>query len=288
MPLLSRRCKAALCAAAWVAAWVGAGAAQAQDQEDVEPVGPKSLWEFGAAGAGGSRPAYPGSDTRLTNQAAAPYAIYRGKFLRVGEGGLRVRARKDELTELDIGVSGSLGSDSDEVQARAGMPNLGTLIELGPRLKIRLPSRPSGARVTLSLPLRAVFDLSDSFRDRGYTFEPGLSVGWRPWAQTSVGVGLTAFFGDRRINQLFYGVDPLFATLTRDAFEARSGLIATRLSLSASTALSRDVYFGSYLRFDSVRGAANEDSPLVRKTEGLTAGVGLSWTLFRSERPAED
>jgi len=285
VPLLSHRYQAAVLAAACVSA----GAAQAQDQEDVEPVGPKSLWELGAAGAGGSRPAYPGSDTRLTNQAAAPYAIYRGKYLRAGEGGLRIRARKDETTELDVGVSGSLGSDSSDVQARAGMPNLGTLIEIGPRLKIRLPSRPSGARVTLSLPLRAVFDLSDSGRDRGYTFEPGLSVGWRPWAKTSVGVGLTAFFGDRRINQLFYGVDPQFAgTAGRTAFEAQAGLIATRLSLSMSTAVSRDMYFGSYLRFDSVRGAANEDSPLVRKTEGLTAGIGLSWTLFRSERPAED
>lgn len=272
------------------AACVSAGAAQAQDQEDVEPVGPRSLWELGAAGAGGSRPAYPGSDTRLTNQAALPFAIYRGKYLRAGEGGLRVRARKDELTELDIGVAGSLGSDSSDVAARAGMPNLGTLIEIGPRLKVRLPSRPSGARVTLNLPLRGVFDLSDSFRDRGYTFEPGLSVGWRPWAKTSVGVGLTAFFGDRRLNQLFYGVDPQFVdtAANRSAFAARAGLIATRLSLSTSTAVTRDVYFGSYLRFDSVRGAANEDSPLVRKTEGLTAGIGLSWTLFRSERAAED
>lgn len=265
-------------------------AVQAQNQEDLEPVSPRSLWELGAAGAGGTRPAYPGSDTRLTNQAALPYAIYRGRYLRVGDGGVRVRARKDETTELDIGVSGSLGSNSNEVQARAGMPNLGTLIELGPRLKIRLPSRPSGARVTLNLPLRAVFDLSDSVRDRGYTFEPGLSVGWRPWAKTSVGVGLTAFFGDRRLNRLFYGVDPQFTdtALGRTAFEARAGLIATRLSLSMSTAVNRDLYFGSYLRFDTVRGAANEDSPLVRKTEGLTAGVGLSWTLFRSERPAED
>lgn len=286
MPRLSHRYQAAVLAAACVSA----GAAQAQDQDDVEPVGPKSLWEFGAAGAGGSRPAYPGSDTRLTNQAAVPYGIYRGKYLRAGEGGLRVRARKDDTTELDIGVSGSLGSDSSDVPARAGMPNLGTLIEIGPRLKVRLPSRPSGARVTLSLPLRAVFDLSDSGRDRGYTFEPGLSVGWRPWANTSVGVGLTAFFGDRRLNRLFYGVDPLQENtdIGRTAFEARAGLIATRLSLSMSTAVTRDMYFGSYLRFDTVRGAANEDSPLVRKTEGLTAGIGLSWTLFRSERPAED
>lgn len=286
MPFLSQRCKAAVLAAACVSA----GAALAQDQEDLEPVGPRSLWELGAAGAGGLRPAYPGSDTQLINQAALPFAIYRGKYLRAGEGGLRVRARKDDLTELDIGVSGSLGSNSSDVPARADMPNLGTLIEVGPRLKVRLPSRPSGARVTLSLPLRGVFDLSDSGRDRGFTFEPGLNVGWRPWAKTSVGVGLTAFFGDRRLNRLFYGVSPLQEKpeIGRTAFEARAGLIATRLSLSMSTAVTRDMYFGSYLRFDSVRGAANEDSPLVRKTEGLTAGVGLSWTLFRSERAAED
>ena len=43
-----------------------------------------------------------------------------------------------------------------------------------------------------------------------------------------------------------------------------------------------------FVRVDSVAGAANRASPLVRQTTGATAGVGLNWTWMRSERAAVD
>jgi len=37
-----------------------------------------------------------------------------------------------------------------------------------------------------------------------------------------------------------------------------------------------------------VAGAANEDSPLVRQTTGVSAGIGVFYTWLRSTRSAED
>jgi outer membrane scaffolding protein for murein synthesis (MipA/OmpV family) len=44
----------------------------------------------------------------------------------------------------------------------------------------------------------------------------------------------------------------------------------------------------TYARMDSVAGAANEASPLVRNTTGVSAGLGVSYTWQRSSLPAVD
>lgn len=43
-----------------------------------------------------------------------------------------------------------------------------------------------------------------------------------------------------------------------------------------------------FTRVDSVAGAANEASPLVRRTTGATVGLGLAWTWRRSDARAAD
>jgi hypothetical protein len=37
------------------------------------------------------------------------------------------------------------------------------------------------------------------------------------------------------------------------------------------------LWIGTYLRYDSLAGAAFQDSPLVRTRQYLSAGVGLAW-----------
>jgi len=39
---------------------------------------------------------------------------------------------------------------------------------------------------------------------------------------------------------------------------------------------------------DTVHGAANRDSPLVRQTTGATVGLGVSYTWLRSAARAQD
>jgi hypothetical protein len=42
------------------------------------------------------------------------------------------------------------------------------------------------------------------------------------------------------------------------------------------------MWVGGFLRYDSLHGAAFEDSPLVRKTSAVTMGFGISWVLWTS------
>lgn len=266
-----------------VAAALGGGAAQAQDAAP-----PLPLWEAGVVGLLASQPAYPGARQRAGRGLALPYLLYRGPVLRAEQGTVGLRAAKTERFELDVGFAGAFGSSAGDDDARRGMPDIGTLVEFGPRLRWRLGEAPLGGRWTVELPLRGVFDLSHDFRHRGIAFEPAL--GWRRRGDDGWGLGLTlsAVFGDRRLADTFYGVAPVYATATRPAYTARAGLVNTRLALSLDRRLGADWRVFGFVRLDSVAGAANRDSPLVERRSGAAAGIGLTWTFARSRRAAHD
>lgn len=263
-----------------VAACASIGSASAQQSSELP------LWELGGFGLGVSQQAYPGSDQQVQRGVALPYFVYRGQYLRADQGSAGLRAIKTDTFELDVGVAGSFGSGSDDIKARAGMPTLGTLVEFGPRLKWNLGEGPGKGRWTVELPMRGVFDLSDGGEYRGMAFEPELVFSRRSptgWAySTSVG----AILGNRQLADTYYGVSAPFATANRPAYAAKGGLVAWRLGIAANRSITPDWRFFSFVRLDSVSGAANENSPLVKQKTGASIGVGLAYTWMRSEAKA--
>ena len=242
------------------------------------------LWEVGGFAGSLSTPAYPASAERLSRNLVLPYFIYRGERLSVDRDGIDARLRLSPDYELDLGVSGSFPASSNDIAVRQGMPDLGTLLEFGPRLKVKLPSPGSGLRLGLDLPLREVFEVSGGTRSQGLVFEPTLALdmnnvggGWSLTAKA----GLT--WGDQQVNQYFYGVAPAYATALRPAFEAQSGLMSARASLGASKSLSTDVRVFGYARMDYYGLSANTASPLHLQNSSPSLGLGLTWTLGRSE-----
>ncbi len=269
-----------VCAAA---ACLATSVAFAQSTPEVQP-----KWEIGAFAFGVSQQAYPGSDQQVRGAIALPFVLYRGEFLRADQDSVGLRAFKSPQFELDFSAGATLGAKSRDLDARRGMPNLGTLVEAGPRLKWHIGAAPGGAKWRLELPLRGAFELSGGLKSRGLSFEPELQWdrknpdGWN----TTASVG--AVFGSRTLTDHFYGVAPVYATAARPAYAARGGLIASRIGLNSWTALSRDWHVFVFGRIDSVSGAANAASPLVRQRIGTTVGMGLSWTWLRSEERAVD
>jgi outer membrane protein len=265
----------------FVLALAAASAARAQ-----EGLG-EPLWEVGAFAFGVSQQAYPGADQNVQRALALPFVLYRGRVLRADRETAGLRAFKTETFELDIGVAGAFGSSSKDIDARRGMDDLGTLVEFGPRLKWNL-GEVAGGRVRLELPLRGVFDLNDSLAHRGMAFEPELQWRTRTEGGWFWSLGAGAIFADRRLADTFYRVTAAEVTPDRPAYDARAGRVAWRGSVSVARSLGPDWRVFGFVRTDSVAGAANEDSPLVRRTTGATAGIGLSWTWMRSERRAAD
>jgi len=242
------------------------------------------LWEVGGFAGSLTSPAYPASTERFNRNLVLPYFIYRGERLSVDRDGIDARLRLSPNYELDLGVSGSFPATSNDIAARQGMPDLGTLLEFGPRLKVKLPSPGPGLRLGLDLPLREVFEVSGGTRGQGLVFEPSLALdmanvggGWSLTAKA----GLT--WGDQQINQYFYGVAPAYATALRPAFEAQSGLMSARASLGASKSLNPDVRLFGYARMDYYGLSANTASPLHLQNSSPSMGLGLTWTLGRSE-----
>lgn len=243
---------------------------------------PQPLWEVGVGALGASQQAYPGAAHRVDRGLVFPYLLYRGRFLRADRDGVGLRAIMTPDFELDVGFAGSFGSNSNDIEVRRGMPNLGTLVEFGPRLKWNLGEGPAGGRLRAEFPLRGVFDLSDHLRSKGLAFEPRLIFENRTGAwryDTSVG----AVLGNRRLADHFYGVAPVYATATRPAYEAEGGLIAWRLGGTLTRELSPNWRVFGAVRLDSVAGAANRSSPLVQKTTGASYGLGFTYTFAKSD-----
>jgi outer membrane scaffolding protein for murein synthesis (MipA/OmpV family) len=136
-------------------------AAQAQER-------PLPLWEAGVFAGVASTPAYPGSTDRSQRSLALPFFIYRGEVLRADRGGLGARMMRTDDLELDVGFAGSLPANSQNVAARAGMPDLGTLVEFGPRLKLTLAKPTAGSRWKLELPVRTVLEFSGGMSRQGW------------------------------------------------------------------------------------------------------------------------
>ncbi len=248
-------------------------------------------WELGGFAFAVSQQAYPGADQQASGAIALPFFIYRGEILRADRGNLGLRAFKSAEFEFDLGAGASLGSNSRDIEARRGMPDLGTLIEFGPRLKWKLGpagAAPGAGRWQLELPLRGVFDLSDGFTSRGIAFEPELQYSRHSQSGWTYSASVGAVLGSRRLTEHFYAVAPAYATTTRPAYEARAGLIAWRLGLNVVRPLSADWRLFVFGRVDSVAGAANASSPLVKRNTGASAGIGLSWTWLRSSERAAD
>ena len=246
------------------------------------------LWELGGVALGVSQSAYPGADQQVNRALALPYFVYRGDVLRADRDTAGIRAMKTETFELDVGFAGAFGAGSETIDARQGRRKLGTMVELGPRLKWDLGAGPAGGRLSAEFPARAVLDLSDKAAHRGWSLEPKLTYSNRTASGWRYSASVSAIVADTRLAQTFYEVRSSEATAARPAYRAEGGLVSWRFGTAFSRSLARDWNLFGFARLETVAGAANESSPLVRRSSGASVGVGVAYTWMRSDRAAFD
>ena len=243
----------------------------------------RPLWELGIGVAALSLPDYRGSDQSSAYLLPLPYVVYRGTFLKADRDGTRALLLDSQRVKVDVSVAASTPARSRDNVARQGMPNLPGTFEIGPNVNITLlGSADQKPRLELRLPLRAAITLQRSPKSVGATFSPHLNLdlaevagGW------NVGLLIGPQFGDRRYHQQYYGVDAAYATPQRPAYSARGGYAGWD-AIAATSLRFGNMWVGAFVRYDNLRGAAFEDSPLVRRTSGVTAGLGVSWVLGTS------
>jgi MipA family protein len=245
----------------------------------------KPLWEAGLGVAALTFPAYRGSDQSSSFWLPAPYFTYRGKFLRADRNG--VRGQLFESDRIDITISAALSppAASEDIRARAGMPDLDTNFEVGPQVDLTLwRSETHAHQLKLLVPLRAAFTLESNPKSLGWVFHPKLNLdlthlphlpGW------NLGIQVGPLFGDRRQHSYFYGVDATYATATRPSYEARGGFAGLQYLVGISKRYSRH-WVGAFVRYDNLNNARFADSPLVLRRNYIAAGLAVSWILGES------
>jgi outer membrane scaffolding protein for murein synthesis (MipA/OmpV family) len=266
-----------------------AGTALAADPAEVPLGGNRQvtgpLWELGLGAAALRLPDYRGSDQSRNYLLPLPYLVYRGEWLRADREGARALLVRTDRVKLDLSAAATVPTDSEDNAARRGMADLRATVEVGPNLNLALAeSADRRLRLELRLPLRAAFTLERSPRSIGYTFSPNLNLdiagvagGWH------VGLLGGPLYADRRYHRYFYGVTAADATSGRPAYTAPGGYAGWQ-ALAATSRRIGNAWVGAFVRYDSVRGAAFESSPLVRRTHELSAGIGVAWIFSASER----
>ena len=252
---------------------------------------PRPEWELGAGASAVTLSDYRGSDESQTYVLPFPYLIYRGERLRVDRQGLRGILFESERVHLDISAHATPPVDSDENRARQGMPSLDPTLELGPRLNLELArDRVREWSLTLRLPVRAVVatDLSHT-RGAGYTAYPHLDLDLRPvflGGKWNLGLQAGPLYGSREHHEYFYGVAPQFATAARPAYQARGGYSGAVALVSLTRRFPR-FWAGAFARYDTLKGAVFEASPLVRRDHAVMAGFAVAWVFAQSDRLVE-
>ena len=247
------------------------------------------LWELGIGAVGMSVPDYRGSDQRHFRALPLPYVVYRGEHLRADREGLRAMFFNSERMELNISAFGALPVRSNDNDARRGMRDLDTTVELGPALNFFLGPPGQRKSLQLRLPLRAGLTLDWPPRHVGWVFAPNLL--WqarglgseRAW---NVGVSGGPLWQARRYNATYYSVTPAEATAARPAYDAPGGYAGAQITFTVSRRFPR-YWVAGFLRADSLSGSSFDNSPLMRSRSAFYAGVGVSFLLGQSSTRVE-
>ena len=236
--------------------------------------------ELGAGLSVLSTPDYRGAESSSNYLIPIPYIKYRGDRLRVDEGAKGILVERPNL-ELSLSANFAFPVD-DDIDEREGMDELDAIIEIGPSLNYRFYPL-SGSAWWLDLPLRLAYTASSDFDSLGYVFQPRLT-----WRKPSTRLGETKLrfnfgpvFASEAYHEYFYSVAPSEVRPGREAYDAEGGFSGFRSEFTYSRRIGT-YWLGAFLRYDSLRNAEIEDSPLVFESDSWIVGIGLAW-VFRQE-----
>lgn len=245
------------------------------------------LWELGAGISAFQFQDYRGSDHAQVYALPIPYFVYRGQYLKADRAGIRSVLYSGKRVKLKLSMNGTVPVDSEENSAREGMPDLRSTAQIGTTLNINLgKSKDKSKTLDLRMPVLTPFTIETSPRTIGWTFEPRLNLdfkdvlGFTGW---NLGLGFGVLFADKRYHSYFYDVEPEFETENRPAYTARTGYSGSNCIASLSKRYQKH-WVGAFMRYDTLKDAVFEDSPLAKKSYAITAGIGFTWIFRLSER----
>lgn len=247
----------------------------------------RPLWELGIGAAAFQLPYYRGSKVGRAYVLPFPYIVYRGEYLNIDDEEISGQMYKSEAVILDLSLGGGVPVPKVDEGPRQGMPGLDVTFEIGPSLEFRLWKDRHNKRknLWLHLPLRAAFSIgSDGINHQGWIFSPFIEYTKKRFNSFDLEhfVAFGPIFANDRYHDYFYGVDPIYATPTRPAYQGRSGYSGSRITLRTEKRYE-DIALSVFLRLDTLNNAVFMDSPLVETRDYYMLGFTVSWIFNRSD-----
>ncbi len=226
---------------------------------------------------------YRGSKESQTRVLPLPFVIYRGNFLKADRGGVRTELFSTDRFELNISAAVALNGGSGDNELRQGMPELGSMFEIGPSLNVNLSGEDFKQGWVLRFPVRVAYSAGgDGDGPQGYLFNPKLTYikpnfygGWK------ARVNFAGLYGSEKFHDYYYTIDSPFVTEERPYYKAKSGFSGIYGKI-ALTKRSNKWSYGFSLRYDYLKGATFADSPLVETDQYYALSFGIARILWQS------
>ncbi len=221
-----------------------------------------------------TRPAYDGSDSRITEPV--PVLRYYGHplFVRSTRGVLEAGARVNLTPELILGAQaayeqGRNSEDSDFLRSR-NVPGVNPGASLGVHLELDHKFGPVPVNI-----IARVRKHTDS--DRGTQADLRITAGIFAKGPVAAGVFIQPTWASAKSTSSFYGITPQQAAVTGlPAYDPDGGLLATSIGLIYSVALAQHWVIVGNFEARRVHGDAAR-SPITERNSAYSAAVGLAY-----------
>jgi len=250
----------------------------------------KSHLELGAGVFTMKLPHYPGAEQHKTYVLPTPYVYYTSDTFKVDRNQFTGFMWRNGNLHLDISAGAGISINSDDNDARAQMPDLDWVLELGPSLKYFMTGDPTSENRWFSefFVRKAIATDFRSLSDVGWRYGPSMSYQRQLFAQDQHNVMLTiranANFSDSKYLDYYYGVPVQYQKEQRQQYSADTGYAGSDLSVGL-TYKSSKIFVGGFIRYYALDGATVQDSPLFFKKNNWSAGLGIVWIFYHKNRP---
>ncbi|MCO7226697.1 MipA/OmpV family protein [Pleionea sp. CnH1-48] len=245
----------------------------------------EALLEIGVSVATVYVPHYEGSDQTKTVAFPFPYLVYKSNKFSFDQTGAKRHLIESDTWELDYSFWGTFPIESEENDARKGMPDLDWLIQTGPAINYKWIHE-EGFSATFEFPLRIAITTDFSYLDySGWQLSPTFRtekdwyVNGDKWQLTTI---TSLYHSNKDFHDFYYSVAPDFATTERPAYEADRGFGGYQFIVGL-TYRSGDFWVGTFARHRSLENATFIDSPLVRQKDNVYVGLAVAW-VFESAK----
>ncbi|MES2964423.1 MAG: MipA/OmpV family protein [Bdellovibrionota bacterium] len=260
--------------------------------QDIPQSETPSLYELGAGFGAAWFPHYPGSDQERLFALPFPYFVYRGHVLRSNrEEGTRARFLRGRDYEVSLSAGGAFPVSSENNVAREGMPDLGWIVELGPKFRLNLAQFENRGLLRLGLAARAVVtsQVAWTTEHHGTVFELEFVFDRPRFIADVIDLRLEASsrWATEGYQSYLYEVPTQYVKAARPQYSASGGYLYSSAGVGFGyRTKSEDHRIGLFSTIDSLSGNPNVASPLVKTQVNTTVGIAYITVLHHSEAKA--